>query len=163
LAIGIVQTAVYPGEKELLGSGVSYCATCDGMLYRGKKVAVVCLSPDAEEEADFLTSIGCEVTKLKTKNIRINGTDKVTSVTADGEDIPCDGVFILRQTIAPASLIPGLATERGHIRVDKSMKTNIPGVFAAGDCTGTPYQIAKAVGEGQVAVLSAIEYLARTE
>ena len=162
-AIGFVQTAVYPGEKELLGSGVSYCATCDGMLYRGKKVAVVCLSPDAEEEADFLTSIGCEVTKLKTKNIRINGTDKVTSVTADGEDIPCDGVFILRQTIAPASLIPGLATERGHIRVDKSMKTNIPGVFAAGDCTGTPYQIAKAVGEGQVAVLSAIEYLARTE
>ncbi|NLT13559.1 MAG: FAD-dependent oxidoreductase [Clostridiales bacterium] len=163
LATGIVQAAVFPGEKELLGSGVSYCATCDGMLYRGKKVVVVCLSPDAEEEADFLSSIGCDVTKLKTKNIKVNGTDRVASVTADGEDIPCDGVFILRQTIAPASLIPGLETEKNHIRVDRSMKTNIPGVFAAGDCTGTPYQIAKAAGEGQVAVLSAVEYLARSE
>lgn len=160
LATGIVQAAVFPGETALLGSGVSYCATCDGMLYRGKKVVVVCLSPDAEEEADFLTSIGCQVTKLKTKNIKVNGTERVTSVTADGEEIPCDGVFILRQTIAPASLIPGLETNKGHIKVDQSMKTNIPGVFAAGDCTGTPYQIAKATGEGQVAVLSAVEYLA---
>jgi thioredoxin reductase (NADPH) len=163
LATGIVQASVFPGETELLGSGVSYCATCDGMLYRGKKVAVVCLSPDAEEEADFLSSIGCIVTKLKTKNIRVNGSERVTSVTADGEEIPCDGVFILRQTIAPASLIPGLETEKGHIRVDRSMKTNLPGIFAAGDCTGTPYQIAKAAGEGQVAVLSAVEYLSHIQ
>ncbi|NLA87638.1 MAG: FAD-dependent oxidoreductase, partial [Clostridiales bacterium] len=161
LATGIVQASVFPGEAELLGSGVSYCATCDGMLFRGKKVVVVCLSPDAEEEADFLTSIGCQVIKVKTKKIKVNGEDRVTSVTADGEGIPCDGVFILRQTIAPASLIPGLETEKGHIKVDRSMKTNMPGVFAAGDCTGTPYQIAKAAGEGQVAVLSAVEYLTR--
>lgn len=159
LATGVVQTAVFPGETELLGSGVSYCATCDGMLYRGKKVVVVCLSPSAEEEAEFLSSIGCDVTKVKTKNIKVNGTDRVSSVTADGEEIPCDGVFILRQTIAPASLLPGLETEKGHIKVDRAMKTNIPGVFAAGDCTGTPYQVSKAAGEGQVAVLSAVEYL----
>jgi thioredoxin reductase (NADPH) len=160
LATGIVQASVFPGETALLGSGVSYCATCDGMLYRGKKVCVVCLSPDAEEEADFLASIGCEVTRLKTKNIVVNGEGKVSSITADGITIPCDGVFILRQTIAPGTLLPGLETEKGHIKVDKSMKTNIPGVFAAGDCTGTPYQVAKAAGEGQIAVLSAADYLA---
>lgn len=160
LATGVVQSSVFPGEKELLGSGVSYCATCDGMFFRGKKVCVVCLSHDADEEADFLESIGCEVTRLKTKNIKINGEDKVASVTADGEEIPCDGVFILRATIAPSALLPGLETEKGHIKVDRSMKTTIPGVFAAGDCTGTPYQVAKAVGEGQVAVLSAVDYLA---
>ncbi len=158
-ATGILQTSVFPGETELLGRGVSYCATCDGMLYRGKKVCVVCLSPDAEEEADFLASIGCDVTKLKTKKITINGTDKVTSVTADGEDIPCDGVFVLRQTIAPSSLLPGIETDKNHIKVDRSMKTSILGIYAAGDCTGTPYQVAKAAGEGQVAVLSAVEYL----
>lgn len=159
LATGIIQTSVFPGETELLGSGVSYCATCDGMLFKGKKVCVVCLSPDAEQEADFLESIGCLVTRLKTKNITVNGEGKVTSVTADGEEIACEGVFILRQTIAPDSLLTGLETDKGHIRVDRDMKTNIPGVFAAGDCTGTPYQVAKAVGEGQIAVLSAIEYL----
>jgi thioredoxin reductase (NADPH) len=160
LATGVIQTSVFPGEAALLGSGVSYCATCDGMLYRGKKVCVVCLSPDADEEADFLATIGCDVTKLKTKNIIIHGESRVTSITADGAEIPCEGVFILRQTIAPGTLLPGLETEKGHIRVDRAMKTNIPGVFAAGDCTGTPYQVAKATGEGQVAVLSAVEYLA---
>ncbi|UOO37581.1 NAD(P)/FAD-dependent oxidoreductase [Oscillospiraceae bacterium CM] len=161
LATGVVQTAVFPGETALLGSGVSYCATCDGMLFKGKKVAVVCLSPEAEHEADFLESIGCLVTRFKTKNVVVNGSGKVTSITADGEEIPCDGVFILRATIAPDSLLPGLETEKGHIKVDRAMRTNIPGVFAAGDCTGTPYQVAKAVGEGQVAVLSAIDYLAK--
>ena len=160
LATGVVQTSVFPGEAELLGNGVSYCATCDGMLYRGKKVCVVCLSPDAEEEADFLESIGCLVTRLKTKKIVVNGENKVTSITADGEEIACDAVFILRQTIAPDTLLPGLETEKGHIKTDRTMKTNIPGVFAAGDCVGTPYQVAKAVGEGQIAVFSAVDYLA---
>ena len=163
LATGVVQTSVFPGEAELLGRGVSYCATCDGMLYRGKKVCVVCLSPDAEEEADFLESIGCEVTRLKTKKIAVHGENRVTSITADGEDIPCEAVFILRQTIAPDTLLPGLETDKGHIKTDRSMKTNIPGVFAAGDCVGTPYQVAKAVGEGQVAVLSAVDYLAHLD
>ena len=163
LATGVVQSSVFPGEAELLGSGVSYCATCDGMLYRGKKVCVVCLSPDAEEEADFLESIGCEVTRLNTKKITVNGDNKVTSITADGEEIPCDAVFILRKTIAPDTLLPGLETDNGHIKTDRAMKTNIPGVFAAGDCVGTPYQVAKAIGEGQVAVLSAVDYLAHLD
>jgi thioredoxin reductase (NADPH) len=163
LALGIVQAALFPGEAELLGSGVSYCATCDGMLYRGKKVVVVTLSPEAGEEADFLESIGCRVTRVSTKKITVHGEGHVTSVTADGIDIPCDGVFILRQTIAPTSLLPGLETEKNHIKTDRTMKTNLPGIFAAGDCTGTPYQVAKATGEGQLAVLSAVEYLSQLE
>ena len=61
LATGAAQPKPYPGEAELLGRGVSYCATCDGMLYRGKRVAVIGLSADAEEEAEFLRGIGCEV------------------------------------------------------------------------------------------------------
>lgn len=160
LCTGVVQAAVFPGERELIGRGVSYCATCDGMLYRGKAVCVACLAPDAEEEADFLESIGCQVTRLKTKNITVNGTEQVTSVTADGVDIPCEGIFILRQTIAPSALVPGLETEKNHIKVDRAMKTNIPGIFAAGDATGTPYQVAKATGEGVIAALSAVDYLA---
>jgi thioredoxin reductase (NADPH) len=159
LATGVIQSSVFPGEAELLGRGVSYCATCDGMLFRGKKVCVINLAPGAEHEADFLSSIGCDVTVLTTKNIKIKGEGRVEAITADGEEYPCDGVFILRQTIAPDSLLPGIETENKHIKVDRAMRTNIPGVFAAGDCTGTPYQIAKAAGEGQIAVLSAVDYL----
>ncbi len=160
LTTGVAQASVFPGEADLLGSGVSYCATCDGMLYRGKKVVVVTLSPDADEEADFLESIGCDVTRVKTRNITVNGSKTVESITADGEVIPCEGVFILRQTIAPGSLLPGLEMDKNHIKTDRSMKTNIPGVFAAGDCIGQPYQVAKAVGEGLIAALSAVDYLA---
>ena len=70
-----------------------------------------------------------------------------------------DGVFILRDTVAPTDLLPTLETEDGYIKVDRKMATNVPGVFAAGDCTGLPLQVAKAVGEGHIAALSACEYL----
>ena len=160
VAIGVSQTSLFPGETKLLGKGLSYCATCDGMLYRGKRVCVVCLAPGAAEEADFLASIGCEVVRVDTKDIIINGESQVTSVMADGEEIKCDGVFILRQSIAPNLLLPKLEMESGHIKTGFMGETNIRGVFAAGDCAGAPYQIAKAVGEGQKAALSASEYIA---
>ena len=159
LATGVAQTSLFPGEEALLGRGVSYCATCDGMLYRGKRVCVVYLSPEAHEEAEYLASIGCEVIRLETRNIKINGEEELTSVTADNEEIICDGVFILRQAVAPHLLLAGLEVEGGHIRTGVSAETNIPGVFAAGDCTGKPYQIAKAVGQGQVAALSASAFV----
>ena len=153
---------------------MSYCATCDGMLYRGKPVAVVGRSPDAPEEANFLKNLGCQVTYLapkrpetleadipfvQTGTVSIQGQLTVTGLTANGENIPCAGVFILRPAVAPTDLLPTLATANGAIQVDRSMATNLPGVFAAGDCTGAPYQIAKAAGEGQVAALSACAYL----
>jgi len=83
----------------------------------------------------------------------------VLSVTADDEEIKCDGVFILRQAVAPHLMLAGLEMEKGHIRAGLSAQTSVAGVFAAGDCAGAPYQIAKAVGQGQVAALSAVEYI----
>ena len=162
LATGIAPALTYPGESEFLGRGVSYCATCDGMLYRGRKVAVIGLAADAEEEAQFLRSIGCEAEyfdKSRAKRYEILGTDRVTALKADGVEYPAEGVFILRDSIRPASLLPGLETEGPHIRVDAAMKTSIPGVFAAGDCTGRPYQIARAAGQGNIAALSAADYV----
>ncbi len=65
--------------------------------------------------------------------------------------------------MAPSALLPGLAAECGHIQVDRGQRTNLPGCFAAGDCTGRPYQYAKAVGEGNVALHSVVEYLKEME
>ena len=161
LATGVAQTSLFPGEEELLGRGVSYCATCDGMLYRGRRVCVVCLTPEASEEADYLASIGCEVVRIDTQDVIIKGEENVTSIVADGEEIICGGVFIIRHTVAPHLLLTGLDTQSGRISAAPSGMTNIPGVFAAGDCVGMPNQIAKAVGQGQVAALSASEYIAR--
>lgn len=162
LATGSAQPKAWPGEAELLGRGVSYCATCDGMLYRGKKVAVIGTSADAEEEADFLRKIGCLVEffgKGRAKKYEIRGESAVSALVADGTEYPVDGVFVLRDAVASTVLLPSLQMEDGHIAVDRAMRTSIPGVFAAGDCTGRPYQIAKAVGEGNIAALGADAYI----
>ena len=174
LAPGVVQTAKYPGEERMLGRGVSYCATCDGMLYRGREVMVVGRTDDAAAEANFLHSIGCKVTYIDVEKpeeldagigylplgkLEVTGEERVNGIVLDGEQYPCDGVFILRRAVAPADLLAGLEVENGAIQVDRSMATNLPGVFAAGDCTGRPYQVAKAVGEGLIAGECAVEYL----
>lgn len=160
LAMGVARAAPLKGELELLGRGVSYCATCDGMFYRGRPVVVAGDAPDLAEETEYLRGIGCEVTQVRLPGLTILGEDKVTGVrTAQGEEIDCDGVFLLRATLAPGQLAPGLKMDGAHIKVDRSMATSLPGVFAAGDCTGQPLQLAKAVGEGQMAAHSAIQYL----
>lgn len=174
LAPGVVRTAKFPGEQELLGKGVSYCATCDGMLYRGREVMVVGRTKDAPEEANFLNAIGCKVTyvskerpealdpdipHLSGTKLSVMGKDRVTALSADGQEYPCDGVFILRQAVAPADLLPGLGMQEGSIQVNRAMETNLEGVFAAGDCTGKPWQVSKAVGEGLIAGERAAEYL----
>lgn len=173
LAPGVVRQAKYPGEMEYLGRGVSYCATCDGMFYRNKPVVVVGLAPDAPHEANYLKSLGCQVVYVspsrpqgledipfvQAAKLAVKGEGTVTSLEADGVDLPCAGVFILRRAVAPTDLLPTLETEEGVIKVDRRMATNMAGVFAAGDCTGGPLQVSKAVGEGHVAALSACEYL----
>ena len=159
---GSAQPKAYPGEAELLGRGVSYCATCDGMFYRGKKVAVIGLSAEAREEADFLTGIGCEVEffdRRRATRYEILGDGKVSALKADDAEYPVEGVFVLRDTVASSVLLPELALDGGHIAVDREMRTSLPGVFACGDCTGRPYQIAKAVGEGNIAALSADAFI----
>jgi thioredoxin reductase (NADPH) len=171
----------YEGEADYLGRGVSYCATCDGMLYRNASVSIVGLTPDAVEEANFMVSIGAtvhyvsrEIPEGLAEGIIVHA-GKVAAIEGDAlgvtalvikaanaektERIECSGVFILRPSIAPDALIGGLELRDGYIAVDNGMRTNIPGVFAAGDCTGKPLQIAKATGDGQVACLSAVEYL----
>ena len=178
LAPGVVRGAKYPGEQELLGRGVSYCATCDGMLYRGRTVMVVGRTKDAPEEANFLHSIGCNVTyvskerpeqlhraisHLSGSRLEVAGEDRVRALQVDGTQYPCDGVFILRQAVAPGDLLPGLALDGGSILVDRNMATNLEGVFAAGDCTGQPWQVAKAVGEGLIAGERAAEYVDETQ
>lgn len=160
LAMGVTRAAPLKGELEYLGRGVSYCATCDGMFYRDKPIVVAGNAPDLTEETEYLRGIGCRVTEVRLPGLTILGDGKVTGVrTARGEEIPCEGVFLLRSTLAPAQMVPGLELEGGHIKVDRHMATNLPGVFAAGDCTGEPLQLAKAVGEGQMAAHSAIQYL----
>ncbi len=179
LATGVVAAAKLPGEPEYLGRGVSYCATCDGMFYRNKKAAVVGRSADAPEEANALKEMGVDVfytgiskqrpkgllesiPYLPAKKIQIAGDAAVTAIMLDGESHEASGVFILRETMAPTAIFPELEMENGYIKTDRGMRTSAGGVFAAGDCTGRPLQIAKAVGEGLVAALSAVEYLSGT-
>lgn len=176
LAPGVVRQAKYPGEEEYLGRGVSYCATCDGMLYRGRAVTVVGRSKDAPQEANYLKSLGCQVVYVSPQEpkgldreipfvragkLEVRGTDRVSALVADGAELPCEGVFILRDALAPTDLLPDLELRNGAIAVDREMATSLPGVFAAGDCTGGPLQVAKAVGEGHTAGLSAAEYVDR--
>lgn len=161
LAAGAARGKKHPGEAEFLGRGVSYCATCDGMLYRNRPVAVLGYTDSARHEADFLRGIGCAVTYFdQPKTCAISGTDKVQSVTCDGVTTQADCVFILRPAMAPTELFPGLAVENNFVTVDRRMTTNLPGLFAAGDCTGGPLQVSKAVGEGLIAGQSAAAFAA---
>lgn len=177
LAMGVMTAKLLKGENELLGRGVSYCATCDGMFYKDKEIAVLCNDPKYEHEVEYLADLAAKVTyfplfsdsQVKKENVTIskdfpvevNGIDRVTGLTLkSGEILSVDGVFCLRNAIALSKLIPELEIENGHIVVDRAQKTNLPGCFAAGDCTGRPYQYTKAVGEGNVAAHSCISYLA---
>ena len=161
LAAGVARGKKFLGETEFLGRGVSYCATCDGMLYRNKPVAVLGYSDTAAHEAEFLRGIGCSVTYFdRPKACTVTGGQTVEGVTCDGETVDVSGVFILRPTMALTDLFPGLELENGYVVTDRKMRTNLPGVFAAGDCTGGPLQVSKAVGEGLVAGQSAAAYAA---
>lgn len=176
LATGVVQGKALPGEEEYLGRGVSYCATCDAPLYRGKAVAVVGSSPAAEPEAAYMAEVAGSVLYLplyegtpdlpaavqlvREKPTAVVGEANVTALRTDGGDYPVDGVFLLRDAMAPTQLVPGLEGNGGHVAVNAKMETNLPGCFACGDAVGLPYQYVKAAGEGNVAALSAVEYLA---
>ena len=177
-ATGVTAVGLLPGEAELVGKGVSYCATCDGFLYKNKTIAVICNAKRFEHEVEFLAQLAEKVwyfplykdpgqfpenvELMDQRAVKMNAEDgRFTSLTLkNGETIPANGVFCLRDSVSLATLLPGLATEQGHIAVDRQMVTNLPGVFAAGDCTGRPYQYVKAAGEGNVAAHSIVEYLA---
>ncbi len=176
LAMGAARPTLLPGEEEQLGRGVSYCATCDGMFYRGKRIAVLSASLQGVEESRFLAGLvsGLDYYSLKphqtaelppmanvqaAKAKSISRSDAGLVLTTDQGEQVYDGIFIFRAAMPLGMLLADLKTEGSFIPVDREMKTNIPGVFAAGDCTGQPLQIAKAVGEGNIAAISCANYL----
>ncbi len=175
LTTGVVNAKGIPGEQEFLGRGVSYCATCDGFLYKNKTIAVICTSKRYEHEVIYLSEIATKVylfaaykdvgtlpqnVETITAVREIKGERKVNEILlADGKSVAVDGVFCLRNAVAPSTLLPGLELDGPHIVVNRAQETNLPGCYAAGDCTGRPYQIAKAVGEGNVAAHTILEYL----
>ncbi len=177
LATGVNFGKPYEGEEEFLGRGVSYCATCDAPLYKEKKVVIIGSSPKEEAEAEFMSEVASEVVYIPTYKEEVKLGDKVqvvrdTPVSIQGafkanklvlkeEEIEADGIFILRESVSPKQLVPGLQVEDNHILVNRRMETNLEGCFACGDIVGAPYQYIKAAGEGNVAALSAVDYLAK--
>jgi len=166
LATGVSTAKAYPGEEQFLGRGVSYCATCDAPLYRGKTAAIIGFSPKEEAEADFMAEVAGNVNVadsvevLREKPVSVEGSLKVQELVTDRNRYDVDGVFFLRESVSPAQLVPGLKIEDNHIAVDRQMRTNLAGCFACGDAVGAPYQYIKSAGEGNVAALSAVAYLA---
>lgn len=177
LALGVTTGNTLPGEKEFLGRGVSYCATCDAQFYKGKTAAVIAYERGAEEEAKFLSetcdkvfylpqyengdieSLGDNVEVIDSKPTAVYGEKLVEFLELGQERLEVDGIFIVRESVPVEQLVPGIELSGKFIQVDSDMASAVPGVFAAGDCVGKPFQLAKAVGQGQVAALSAARYL----
>ncbi|KRQ87485.1 Thioredoxin reductase [Caloramator mitchellensis] len=157
-------------EDTFLGNGISYCATCDAPLYKGKVVAVVGYNDESIEETKFLSQVCSKVyfvpmTKgnfdfaenveiIKDVPVKFEGALKAEKLILKKSEVIADGFFVLKDSLPLSSLVPGLEVEGPHVKVNKNMETNIKGLYAAGDVTGKPYQIAKAVGEGQIAALN---------
>ena len=176
LAMGAARPRLLPGEEELLGQGVSWCGTCDGMFFRGKEVAVLSAWQGGVEEAEFLSRLASKVDYYTMARHELpenppfslrEGTPRALKrqegricLETTAGSACYDGVFVFRPAVAPDRLLPGLRLDGPFIPVDRRMATNLPHVYAAGDCTGQPLQIAKAVGEGNVAAISAAEDLA---
>ncbi len=178
-----------PGEQELAGKGVSYCATCDALFYKGKEVAVIGGGNSAVEDAIYLSGVAEKVHLIHRRNefradpdrvekMKELGVDIITPKSPakfekteegkvkitfnEGGEIEVDGVFISVGYIPSAEVFKGTNlefTKSGHIKVDEQQRTNLPGVFAAGDITGRLAQIAVAVGEGALAGMNAYKYI----
>ena len=175
LACGVESVRQIEGEEEFSGRGVSYCATCDGFLYKDKTIGVVCTTKRLEHEIGYLADFAKRVylvpmyknvevrreniTVIKKMPTKIVGGKRVEKLVFPTEEVPVDGVFMLRESVSPAILVGGLHTENGHVVVGRDMSTNLNGLYAAGDCTGRPYQYTKAAGEGNIAAHSVSEYL----
>ena len=182
-------------EKELVGRGVSYCATCDGMFFKGKTVVVVGGGNTAAADILLLSRVASKVfvvhrrdtlraskiyheTLMKAENVEfcwdsqvtgILSDDKVTGVrikninTRDERNLSCDGIFVAIGRKPASELAAGQLDldERGYIIADESTKTNIPGVYAAGDVrTKVLRQVITAAADGAMAAHYAEEYLA---
>lgn len=173
-----------PGEKELFAKGVSYCASCDCNFYKGKVVTIIGDETEAAVSAELMTRYATKVywivgdiaasdnvvNKAKAAGVQIikgkaesiNGDGRVSSITVSGETIPTDGVFIELGAKSAADLamdMDVMPEMDDSIKVKEDCSTEVPGVFACGDITGKPWQVAKAVGQGAVAGISAADYV----
>lgn len=159
------------GLREFEGKGVSYCAVCDGFFYRKKEVAVLGAGDYALHEAKELLPVASKVSVLLNgaepetdfptefsvvsgKIAAVEGEGTVRSVRMEsGESLPVSGLFVAVGVAGSADLARkvGAQLQGTSVVVDEKRRTNVPGLFAAGDCTGGLLQIAKAVGDGAVA------------
>lgn len=181
-------------EEEMIGAGVSYCATCDGAFYRGKDVAVIGGGNTAMEDAMFLSNYCSKVylvhrrdsfrgeekqlEALKAKGniefilnstvVRLNGTENVESVTIKNKiteeenDIPVSGVFVAIGQMPKNEIFSELIEidKKGYIVAAEECKTNVSGIFTAGDCrTKNVRQLATAASDGAIAGLAACQYI----
>lgn len=167
------------GIKEFEGKGVSYCAICDGFFYRGKEVAVLGSGNYAISETNDLINLakqiiiltnGKEEPNIRAENVKVipkeirevRGQEKVEEIEfSDNSKLKVDGIFIAEGTAGTKEFAKklGILTNGDKIIVNEKMETNIPGIYACGDCTGGLLQISKAVYEGAVAGLEVIKYL----
>ncbi|MDD7464150.1 MAG: NAD(P)/FAD-dependent oxidoreductase [Anaerococcus sp.] len=177
LATGRVINKDIKNEDKFFAKGLSYCATCDAALYKQKKVVVLGYNEESIEEAKFTAEIVGELVFVNlykkgldlgdkieviegVKPLEFKGENRAQSlVLDDGREIFADGFFIIKDSSKAERLVPSLKTDGIHVLVNKDMETNLKGLFAAGDITGDPYQISKAVGQGQVAALNAVKYI----
>ena len=177
VATGIELKKDLINEDKFFAKGVSYCATCDAALYKGKKVLVIGYNEESLEETNFTSEIVDELIfvnmykddiKLNDSIKVINGEVPVEFIGEDrasvlkfksGKEIAADGFFIIRDSSKPSRLVPSIETDDEHIIVHDNCRTNIRGLYAAGDVAGRPYQINKSVGQGQVAALDAAKYI----
>lgn len=177
VATGIELKKDLINEDKFFAKGVSYCATCDAALYKGKKVLVIGYNEESLEEANFTSEIVDELifVNMYKDDIKLNDSIKVISGDVpvefigedrasvlkfkSGKEISADGFFIIRDSSKPSRLVPSIETDDEHIIVHDNCRTNIRGLYAAGDVAGRPYQINKSVGQGQVAALDAAKYI----
>lgn len=172
-------TPAIEGLKEYEGRGVSYCAVCDAFFYRGKDVAVLGDGEYALHEASSLLSTSGSVTiltngkepsteipepiKVVTKKIKsFIGEDAIsTAVFEDGTTLDISGLFVAVGIAGSSDFAKklGAAIEKNKILTDENMSSAIPGLYAAGDCTGGLLQISKAVYEGAKAGTEIVKYL----
>ena len=165
-----------PGVQEFEGKGISYCAICDAFFYRNKNVAVVGNGEFAISEANELSNIVKKVTilsdgqevqeceyQINTKKIKqFSGDTRVNKVEfEDGSIMDTDGVFIALGEAGASDFAKtlGLFQNGDNIKVDENMETNVKGVYACGNITGGLLQVCKAVYEGSIAGLSAVNHI----
>ena len=175
----VIKKLKIKGLDDFISKGVSYCAVCDGFFYRGKKIAVIGASKYTIHELDYLKNLAKEVylltngesleeeinipnvTVIKDKIIEVTGNNKVENIILENQTLNIDGIFVANDSLDADKISKkiGVITEKNLIKVNEKMETNIPGIYAAGDCIPGIKQVSKAVYTATEAAYSIISYI----